>query len=272
MLHKIIDFLYNHKSLLTKKDKIVLTGANGFLGSRIYSVFSRKNHIIRLNRENVNIYDKSSLLEFIKKTKAEYLIHCGGISNPDYCEKHPEEANKVNVQYTGNLVYVCQELNIKMIFISSAMVFKAVDKVNFSHTKDSIPNAVSIYGQTKIKAEELVKTLEEYLIVRIGWQYSKLNDKYPNTNSMLHFLYNELIRNHKVYVNKNSYGNPTYVYYTVNELLKVFKSYKGIIHICSDTDKDMAQHFIETAKKLKLNISNIEILNNSVENQKISEY
>lgn len=269
MIHKIKDTFNNYVSYIRKKPVIVLTGVHGFLGSRIYSYFSKHNFIIPLNRNKIDIYDLNSLKNFFSKKKPDYLIHCAAISNPDYCEKNKNEAKKANVDYTNNLVEICKYQNIKMIFISTSMVFKPATDKKFYYTENSIPDAENYYGITKIEAEEAVKKLDNYLIIRIGWQYSDLKDRYPNTNSMLHYIYNELIRNKKISVNKNSYGNPTYVYDTIKKLFEVFKDYTGILHISSETDKSMDYHFIETAKKLGLNPDNIEVLDNPVENQKI---
>jgi dTDP-4-dehydrorhamnose reductase len=267
MFNKIIDTINNSFSRLNKKPKIVLTGSNGFLGSRIFSFFSKKYYMIPLRRDKINIYDLSSLQNFFNKIKPDYIIHTAAISNPDYCEKNKNESLKANVEYTKNLIEICKNLQTKFIFISSSMVFKPLNNPNEFFTEKSVPNATNYYGITKIKAEELVKQLDDYLIVRISWQYSHLKDKYINSNSMLHYIYNELSRDKKISVNKNSYANPTYVYDTIFKLFEIFEKMKGIVHISADTYNSMDYYFLAIAAKLNLNKKNIIIEEGPIENQ-----
>jgi len=150
-------------------NKILITGANGFLGKQLMLTHYPDNNTVGIDKE-IDIVDCFSLKQTILYYAPTTIIHCAAIADPKICEQNKELTYKTNVIGTANLVQICKELCIKLIFISSDCVFSGI-KETYSE-KDS-PDPVNYYGWTKYCGENLVKTLDNYLILRLSWLYGK---------------------------------------------------------------------------------------------------
>lgn len=100
-------------------------------------------------------------------------------ANPfvDYCELHPAETRKVNVDGTLTVARACREIGARMIFYSSDYVY---DGVKGSYTEEDAPNPINEYGRQKAEAEAgVLATDSKNLIVRTsgayGWQWEPKN-------------------------------------------------------------------------------------------------
>ena len=61
--------------------KIIFTGGNGRFG-KIFKKVKSKNNIFFPSKKELNINSVKSIENYIKKTKAKYLIHAAGLSRP----------------------------------------------------------------------------------------------------------------------------------------------------------------------------------------------
>ena len=136
--------------------KILLTGANGFLGKTIRSVLNT-NDIITLSRSNSILnYDLSNSTPLID-THIDLVIHAAGkahsnpISNDEILNFHI-----TNVIGTKNLLNALEDNPpSQFVFISSVSVYGLTKGENI---KESTPLlAKDPYGKSKIEAEEVVK-------------------------------------------------------------------------------------------------------------------
>jgi dTDP-4-dehydrorhamnose reductase len=164
--------------------KILITGADGFLGKQLMFTLYPTNERIGIDKE-IDITDYYSLRQTILFCAPNIVIHCAGIANPALCEIDKELAYKVNVIGTANLVEICRECSIKLIFMSTDCVFSGIKE---EYYETDAPDPINYYGWTKYCGENLVKTLTDYLILRISWLYGK-NSKFikeiRNCNSFI---------------------------------------------------------------------------------------
>lgn len=78
-------------------ENVIVTGASGFIGSNICETLKDKYNVYKLSREF--LYNPDFSKEFIKKTKADYIIHCAAYGNMADQDKnvHMMQANIANV-------------------------------------------------------------------------------------------------------------------------------------------------------------------------------
>ncbi len=100
-------------------------------------------------------------------------------ANPfvDYCELHPEETRKVNVDGTLNVARACRDNGARMIFFSSDYVF---DGLKGLYTEEDAPCPINEYGRQKAEAESGVLAADpRNLVLRTsgayGWQWEPKN-------------------------------------------------------------------------------------------------
>lgn len=154
-----------------KPPRVVFTGITGLLGGYFLKNRDPGFEIIGVSRKNFDITDKRKVLDFIKKINPKIIVHAASLGNIDYCEKNPNEAYKVNVEGTQNIIDAAKRINAKTIFLSSNAIY---DGVNPPYDEKSNPNPIDTYGKTKFEAENaIIKSDLDYVILRLitmyGW-------------------------------------------------------------------------------------------------------
>ena len=165
--------------------KILITGASGFVGGFFvdealklnYEVFAgvrSSSNRTYLSDSNINFFesslsDKESLKSALKKHGSfDFVIHNAGTTKT--CQK--DGFDKVNFQFTKNLIEALKEIDAvpqKFIYISSLAAYGPGDEKTLKPIKDSdTPKPISLYGESKLKAEKYIKSLKgfPYLIFR----------------------------------------------------------------------------------------------------------
>ena len=117
----------------SKRKRMVITGASGFVGSRLYDFFSKSgfgksesecDYIVFAPTHNqMDIVEEKSVRTYMKEIHPDVVIHSAAISNTWVCEQHPELSLNVNVIGTVNIGTMCGELGSKLIFMSSDQVY-----------------------------------------------------------------------------------------------------------------------------------------------------
>lgn len=181
-----------------KSNKILLVG-KGFLGEKITSIFSEKD--ISISTAGIekgcdavlDLTNREKTIELIEKLHPDTVILTASISNVDYCELHPKEAEAVNVIGTKNLVDACSETKSKLVFFSTDYVF---DGKKGGYKEEDSCNPINHYGKTKLEGEKIVKESEESLILRPSTLYgfNSLNDK----NTFVRFVVRQLSQKQEV--------------------------------------------------------------------------
>jgi dTDP-glucose 4,6-dehydratase len=153
-------------------DKVLITGANGFIGHYLVDEFIKDHEVICLLRPNTK--NLSRLDPYIDRIKIVYhdiqepllgkikdfsdvklILHAAG--NPGSIESlmNPLSAIKDNVIGTTNLLDLARNLSLKRFFYYSAgEVFGPVD-VNTDSLETDHYNSVSPYAASKASGEEI---------------------------------------------------------------------------------------------------------------------
>ncbi|MBL7075397.1 NAD-dependent epimerase/dehydratase family protein [candidate division KSB1 bacterium] len=166
--------------------KILVTGANGFVGSHLAARLLGLGHqVVCLVREQSNLrwiqhlalefrYGEITRKETLKGQLGEIdaMMHVAGITKA----RNSETYNLVNVSGTQNIVEICLEENPtlkRFVFLSSQSAAGPARDKESSLTEDSEPRPITWYGESKLKAEELVTSSlgPKTTIVRPGIVY-----------------------------------------------------------------------------------------------------
>jgi dTDP-4-dehydrorhamnose reductase len=98
------------------------------------------------------------------------VFNCAGISDPDLCEKDPEQAFAVNAMGAGMLAEVCSEMEAKLVHFSTWAVFGGDSGRPHKENGEKAPTGE--YGRSKAEGERMViYGAPDSLIIRSGWLF-----------------------------------------------------------------------------------------------------
>jgi len=247
--------------------KILITGANGFLGYYLAEQLLAKNlSVIATGRgecrlpftQNTNFQylgmdftDPFSIHDVFENIKPDVVIHAGAMSKPDECETDQMLAYLVNVEGTVQLLINSADLKSFFIFVSTDFVF---DGERGMYNEDDIPNPVNYYGRTKLEAEEAVKEYEfDWAIVRTVLVYGK---NHSGHNNILKIVKEKLEKGEVYSVVDDQVRTPTYVEDLAKGIVSIIeKKATGIFHLSGKDILTPYQMATKTAEYLGLKSS-----------------
>ena len=226
--------------------KIVITGSNGLLGQTLvnlllkepenYSVIGLSIGNNRMNRNdfqfyNIDITNYDQLKQCISNIKPSVIINTAAMTNVDICELKQYECNLLNVQAVKHLAQICDMFNIHLIQISTDFIF---DGTEGTYKETDVPNPLSVYGHSKLKAENIIKSSDiNFSILRTILVYGKVNN---SKKSNIVLWVKEMLENNKeITIVDDQYRMPTYVEDLAMACkLIVDKNISGVYHISSN--------------------------------------
>ena len=105
------------------KKNIVITGGTGRFGSNLKDI-KTKHNLFFPNKKKLNILKQDSIENYIKRNKADILIHLAGLSRP--MSIHENDISKkynLNIIGTANITKACSNNNVKLIYFSTNYVY-----------------------------------------------------------------------------------------------------------------------------------------------------
>ena len=142
---------------------IVVTGGSGRFAQELKKIRCKYNFIFR-NKKQLDILSISSIKRNIKNFKPDCILHLAGLSRPmSIHNKNIKKSIDLNIIGTANLVKVCSERNIKIIFFSTNYVYPG-RKGNYKEQDAVLP--WNNYGWSKLGAESAVQMYKNSLIIR----------------------------------------------------------------------------------------------------------
>lgn len=183
---------------------IIVTGAKGQLGGDVCSELEKRGiSYIGIDKDELDITDKTAVSDYFKQNKCDALIHCAAYVAVDKAEDEKELCFAINEGGTKNLADECKKHGIKMLYVSTDYVFGGEGSTPF--LPDSTKSPLGTYGLSKSKGEDAVKnTLSKYFIVRTSWVFGEKNTNFIATMLRLSETRNELN------VVADQIGSPTY--------------------------------------------------------------
>jgi dTDP-4-dehydrorhamnose reductase len=154
--------------------KIYLAGSGGMLGQAFHTVFGR-DHDLRCTDKDVNeswlgfldFRDLDAYRKDVKAYRPDYLFHLGAHTDLEYCENNIEDAYRTNTTAVENAVWIANELDIPLLYISTAGIFDG-SKDTFDDW--DLPNPLGHYARSKYAGELYVtQNARRHLVCRAGW-------------------------------------------------------------------------------------------------------
>jgi len=173
---------------MINKYKIVVTGGTGRFAQSLKSIKS-KYKFIYPKKSQLNINNSNSIRKYLKKSKAKSVLHLAGLSRPmEEHEKNIVKSINLNIIGTANLVNICSELKIKLIYFSTSYVYPGT-KGNYSEDDPLLP--WNNYAWSKLGGESAVQMYKNSLILRVCMTEKPFIHKKAFANIKLNFIFHE---------------------------------------------------------------------------------
>lgn len=140
-----------------------ITGAGGLIGNYLVQAApagSPAGSVIGLTRPELDFRDLASVEKRFRNDRPRLIIHCAAMSKSPECQANPGLARQVNVEGTRHLVELAAAT---FVFISTDLVF---DGRQGNYVETDVANPLSVYAETKVRAEEIVSRHPRHLIIR----------------------------------------------------------------------------------------------------------
>ncbi|MGV3528558.1 MAG: SDR family oxidoreductase [Flavisolibacter sp.] len=251
--------------------KILITGANGFLGEALCRLrLSKPVYVQATGRgecrlpfqhpnfqyNSLDFTDKASIKKLFGELKPGVVVHAGAASRPDFCEAEKENAFRINVTGTQNLLEASQKQGAHFIFLSSDFVFSGdwEGSTPGFYKEDNERSPVNFYGQTKLLAEdEVMKYGGDWSIVRTAMVYGKPQSGRDNLVSN---VAKALENKQPLTIFHDQVRTPTFVDDLATGIIKIIEAKaSGIFHLAGDEVFSLYEMAITTAHFLNKDAS-----------------
>jgi dTDP-4-dehydrorhamnose reductase len=224
---------------------ILVVGGTGLVGSKLVSLAKRhgfepfSTHNARHPQEGssikLDVTDRSSTIDLVRRLHPAVIVDTHALHNVDYCETHREEAARVNVEGTRNLVDAASEVGSRFLYLSTDYVF---DGKKGSYKEEDIVNPLHFYAENKVAAEKMVSGLGSFIVARpsviYGWNLLEkpgVPSSSGKTVNFAMFILDKFAKNEKVKAVSDQLSSPTFADNLSEALLRFAKSeVNGVFH------------------------------------------
>ena len=205
--------------------KIWITGAEGHIGTALIDLLEGVEYqLLPTDINEVDITKIDEVTQFVHVNRPDVVINCAGLTDVQECENNVDEAYRVNAIGVRNVALAANEVNAKVIQISTDDVFDKESRIPYNEFDNVHPR--TIYGKSKeAGAKLLTQLLNRFVIIRSSWIYGIGRD-----------FVDEVLRNvgqgKTMEVPNNQYAAPT----SAKELAKVIRYFidneeYGLYHV-----------------------------------------
>lgn len=213
--------------------RILLTGSQGFFGTRFLTVHGDNHTVLGIDKDDVDITDREAVLRTIREFRPDLVIHAAAITATDFSNAHPELTRRINVDGAVHVAEGAREVDSSLIFFSTEQVFNGNSGAG-PYTESDVPEPDTMYGITKLEAESKVKDIVEKLwVLRFTWLFGLPEYRMPVNPNILWNTLQIAGSGRRTPVPVNEYRGHTDGYAMINAIMKVPDIPFGTYHIGS---------------------------------------
>lgn len=229
--------------------KVLVTGAKGQLGTDIVLMLKKNDvNVVGYGRVDLDITNLNDVRRILYTERPDVIIHTAAYTNVDLAETEVDEAYLVNAIGTKNIAQISEEIESKLVYVSTDYVFDGTKMQPNNEFECTSP--LGIYGKSKLAGEQFVKDLStRYFIVRTSWVYGTHGNNFVKTMLKLGAEKEELK------VVNDQIGSPTYTVDLSERIIDLINTEKyGTYHISNSEHCSWYDFALAIFEEAKINI------------------
>ena len=218
--------------------RIYIAGSGGMLGEAFHDIFGRDCELkctdIDVNApwlSYLDIRDLEAYRKDVASFRPDTLFHLGACTDMEYCERNPENAWLTNALAVENAAYIANELDIPLLYISTAGIFDGPKQV---FDDWDAPNPRSCYARSKHAGEVFVREhVARHLVCRAGWM---MGGGPARDKKFVQKIMRQLSEGAtELRIVNDKYGSPTYTRdFAENVKILLDREYWGVYNMACD--------------------------------------
>jgi len=196
----------------------IVTGASGFLGSRIAGILAERGHDIvgtgcsnrveipRVDGIPLDLTDGAAVRRLVRDMRPAAVLHCAALTDVAACERDPDSATRVIVDGTANLAAALREFapESPAIIVSTDLVF---DGEGAPYDEGDLPKPLSVYGSLKLRAEECFLALPAGSVLRSALVFGARG---PHGGGFTAWMAGEILRGRPLRLFEDEFRTPVW--------------------------------------------------------------
>jgi len=223
--------------------KVAITGAAGLFGHGLVAVFATRHTVFPLTRADADLTKAEEVRAAFAEVGPDIVVHPAGIPDLDICEADPARGYLVNVHATRHVVEAAREVAAAVAYISTDAVFDGMKQTPYTESDLTIPPTV--YGRTKLRGEQIVRTLPAHWIFRVSVLFG------PGKTNFVENGLRKIAAGETYEVAADQVGSATYTVDAAQKIMEVVEARRyGLYHLSNQgvcSRYDLARHTAELA-------------------------
>jgi dTDP-4-dehydrorhamnose reductase len=157
--------------------RLLLTGASGQLGAYVLLAVrdwktdvvawsgSRTGELFGRPLRPVDLADAGAVAAAFREAGPDVVLHAGALTSVAGCHRDPRRARQVNAEGTATLADLAARAGARLVLVSTDLVF---DGEGGSYREEDPVSPLSVYGRTKVAAEQAVLACPGGVVVRVS--------------------------------------------------------------------------------------------------------
>ena len=147
--------------------KILVSGAGGFVGARVMHLWRGQAELTIFPRGFLAAATEEEVIRFAAQVQPDVILHLAALSDTGYCQRHPEESRRANVELPCWMAKAARAAGAKLVAFSSDQVYAGV--IQDGPLEETLPlSPANVYGQHKLEAEQRVlEVLPDAVFLRV---------------------------------------------------------------------------------------------------------